>query len=189
MARRSASCGDNVHDVIESPDVTGPGMVFCVNVGIYHEAWGIGFRLEDNCLVTEDRCENLSAMIPRTVEEIEDTMRKKKIIHFLLYTFLLTRASGSLPVFLVLKVSDTLKSLKEFFQRDFPSVFINVAAFQRNQIFLLLQIFYNSFSGWKGGPGFDTNVGSLGFRFVPEAEIIHLRKFHTDNGSVFFFFR
>ena len=50
-------------------------MVFCVDVGVYHEEWGIGFRLEDNCLVTENGCENLSAAIPRTVEEIEAVMR------------------------------------------------------------------------------------------------------------------
>ena len=73
--------GYDVHDVVETPEVIGPGMVFCVDIGIYHEDWGIGFRLEDNCLVTENGCENLSAMIPRTIEEIEDTMRKENF-HF-----------------------------------------------------------------------------------------------------------
>ena len=68
--------GYDVHDAIELPDVLAPGMVFCVDVGIYHEAWGIGFRLEDNCLVTENGCENLSAAIPRTIEEIEAAMAK-----------------------------------------------------------------------------------------------------------------
>lgn len=66
--------GFDVHDVVKTPEVLEPGMVFCVDVGIYHEGWGIGFRLEDNCLVTEDGCENLSAGIPRTVEEIEAVM-------------------------------------------------------------------------------------------------------------------
>ena len=68
--------GYDVHDAIETPEVLAPGMVFCVDVGIYHEGWGIGFRLEDNCLVTEDGCENLSAAIPRTIEEIEAVMKK-----------------------------------------------------------------------------------------------------------------
>lgn len=68
--------GYDVHDVIEKPEFIAPGMVFCVDVGIYHEEWGIGFRLEDNCLVTEDGCENLSVNIPRTIEEIEAVMRK-----------------------------------------------------------------------------------------------------------------
>lgn len=68
--------GYDVHDVVERPQFIAPGMVFCVDIGIYHEEWGIGFRLEDNCLVTEGGCENLSAITPRTMEEIEDTMRK-----------------------------------------------------------------------------------------------------------------
>ena len=63
--------GYDVHDVVERPGKIAPNMVFCVDVGIYHEAWGIGFRLEDNCLVTEGGCENLSAAIPRTVKDIE----------------------------------------------------------------------------------------------------------------------
>lgn len=66
--------GFDVHDVVEAPEVIAPNMVFCVDVGIYHEEWGIGFRLEDNCLVTEDGCENLSAAIPRSIEEIEAFM-------------------------------------------------------------------------------------------------------------------
>ena len=68
--------GYDVHDAIEAPETLQPGMVFCVDVGIYHEEWGIGFRLEDNCLVTETGCENLSAAIPRTIEEIEAVMAK-----------------------------------------------------------------------------------------------------------------
>lgn len=68
--------GYDVHDAVMCPEIIAPGMVFCVDVGIYHEEWGIGFRLEDNCLVTEDGCENLSAITPRTIQEIEDTMQK-----------------------------------------------------------------------------------------------------------------
>lgn len=69
--------GYDVHDLV---DVDGgrrllePGMVFCVDVGIYHEEWGIGFRLEDNCLITEDGCECLSAVVPRSIQDIEDYM-------------------------------------------------------------------------------------------------------------------
>ena len=68
--------GWDVHDQVQLPEILEPGMVFCVDVGIYHEGWGIGFRLEDNCLVTEEGCENLSAAIPRTIEEIEAAMAK-----------------------------------------------------------------------------------------------------------------
>ena len=67
--------GYDVHDVVrQNVGLTAPGMVFCVDIGLYYEEWGIGFRVEDNCLVTEDGCENLSAGIPRTIAEIEDEM-------------------------------------------------------------------------------------------------------------------
>ena len=55
--------GYDVHDMIKRPEIIAPNMVFCVDIGVYHEEWGIGFRLEDNCLVTENGCENLSAAI------------------------------------------------------------------------------------------------------------------------------
>ena len=67
--------GYDVHDAVQRPEIIAPGMVFCVDVGIYHEEWGIGFRLEDNCLVTEGGCENLSAITPRSIEDIEAVMR------------------------------------------------------------------------------------------------------------------
>ena len=67
--------GYDVHDMVKRPEVLAPNMVFCVDVGVYNEEWGIGFRLEDNCLVTEDGCENLSAAIPRTIADIEAAMR------------------------------------------------------------------------------------------------------------------
>ncbi|MCL2422012.1 MAG: M24 family metallopeptidase, partial [Defluviitaleaceae bacterium] len=65
--------GYDVHDEVDVPGdrLLEAGMIFCVDVGIYCEDWGIGFRLEDNCLVTEDGCINLSAAIPRSIEEIE----------------------------------------------------------------------------------------------------------------------
>lgn len=68
--------GWDTHDFVEA-EIIEPGMVFCVDIGIYCEEWGIGFRLEDNCLVTEDGCENLTASIPRTIEEIEAVMGGK----------------------------------------------------------------------------------------------------------------
>lgn len=68
--------GFDVHDAVKAPELIKPGMVFCVDIGIYNEEWGIGFRVEDNCLVTESGCENLSVMTPRTIAEIEETMQK-----------------------------------------------------------------------------------------------------------------
>lgn len=69
--------GYDVHDWVIYPQVIEPGMVFCVDVGIYCEEWGIGFRLEDNCLVTDTGCANLSGQIPRTIEDIEAIMQKQ----------------------------------------------------------------------------------------------------------------
>lgn len=68
--------GLDVHDDVPSGGPLQPGMIFCVDIGIYCEEWGIGFRLEDNCLVTEAGCENLSRQIPRTVAEIEQAMAR-----------------------------------------------------------------------------------------------------------------
>ena len=61
-----------------------PGMVFTIEPGLYFQPddttvpapWrGIGIRLEDNILVTEDGALNLSANIPRTAVEIEAWMK------------------------------------------------------------------------------------------------------------------
>lgn len=68
--------GYDTHDLVEA-EIIEPGMVFCVDIGIYCEEWGIGFRLEDNCLVTENGCENLTGAIPRTIEDIEAVMAGK----------------------------------------------------------------------------------------------------------------
>lgn len=70
--------GFDTHDMVNLKAYNGlmaPGMVFCVDVGIYVEEWGIGFRLEDNCLITENGCENLSVVTPRSIDDIEGIMR------------------------------------------------------------------------------------------------------------------
>jgi Xaa-Pro aminopeptidase len=53
-------------------------MVFTVDAGIYVREWGIGLRIEDNVRVTADGCENLSAAIPATIEEIESLMASSR---------------------------------------------------------------------------------------------------------------
>ena len=61
-----------------------PGMVFTIEPGLYFqpddltvpaEFRGIGVRIEDDILVTADGAENLSARIPRTVDEVEAWVR------------------------------------------------------------------------------------------------------------------
>jgi Xaa-Pro aminopeptidase len=66
--------GLNTHDVGGYDEPMAENMVFTVDAGIYVREWGIGLRIEDNVLVTADGCENLSAAIPATMEEIESLM-------------------------------------------------------------------------------------------------------------------
>jgi Xaa-Pro aminopeptidase len=72
------SLGMDTHD-IETPhrDITfEPGVVFTVEPGIYIEEEGIGIRIEDDILVTEDGVINLSSDIIKSVGEIEEFMKK-----------------------------------------------------------------------------------------------------------------
>jgi Xaa-Pro aminopeptidase len=57
-----------------------PGMILTVEPGLYFKAddllvpqelRGIGVRIEDDVLVTQDGCENLSAALPRTSTDVE----------------------------------------------------------------------------------------------------------------------
>ncbi len=66
--------GLNTHDVGGYDEPMTENMIFTVDAGIYVREWGIGLRIEDNVLVTGDGCENLSASIPSTIEELEDLM-------------------------------------------------------------------------------------------------------------------
>lgn len=61
-----------------------PGMILTVEPGLYFKAddefvperfRGIGVRIEDDVLVTEDGFENLSASMPRTSRDVEEWMR------------------------------------------------------------------------------------------------------------------
>jgi len=71
--------GLDTHDVGGYEEPMAENMVFTVDAGIYVREWGIGLRIEDNVLVTADGCENLSASIPATIEEIEDLMAQKDV--------------------------------------------------------------------------------------------------------------
>jgi len=69
--------GLDTHDVGGYEEPIAENMVIVVDAGIYVHEWGIGLRIEDNVLVTTDGCENLSASIPTTIEEIESFMADK----------------------------------------------------------------------------------------------------------------
>lgn len=78
--------GIDVHDCAQArremymDGVIQPGMVFTIEPGLYfqpddltvpEEYRGIGVRIEDDILITEDGAENLSAGIPRTSHDVE----------------------------------------------------------------------------------------------------------------------
>ena len=81
--------GLDVHDCSQArremylDAVLEPGMVFTIEPGLYfsaddelvpEELRGIGVRIEDDVLVTDGGCENLSAMLPREPDAIEAWM-------------------------------------------------------------------------------------------------------------------
>jgi Xaa-Pro aminopeptidase len=73
----SHSLGLDTHDVGNYRNLLiEPGMVLTVEPGLYIEEEGIGIRIEDDVLVTEDGNEVLSKDIIRSVEEIEAFMSK-----------------------------------------------------------------------------------------------------------------
>ena len=51
-------------------------MVWTVEPGIYIEEEKIGVRIEDDILVTEDGCINLTSGMIKSVEDIEAFMKK-----------------------------------------------------------------------------------------------------------------
>jgi Xaa-Pro aminopeptidase len=83
--------GIDVHDCAQArremylDAVLEPGMVFTIEPGLYFKAddlavpeeyRGIGVRIEDDVLITEDGNENLSAALPRRPEDVEAWMAR-----------------------------------------------------------------------------------------------------------------
>jgi len=89
MTRRGGGCshyvGMAVHDVGGGPrgEPLKPGMVFACDILAVFPDENLGVRVEDTIVITEDGCENLTAGIPRKIEDIEATMKRKGIIQVL----------------------------------------------------------------------------------------------------------
>ncbi len=66
--------GLDTHDVTLMDSVLAPGHVITNEPGLYISEEGIGIRIEDDLLVTEQGCRNLSCT-PKTVAEIEELMK------------------------------------------------------------------------------------------------------------------
>lgn len=69
--------GLEVHDATPDGPLE-PGMVVTIEPGVYIKDRGLGVRIEDDILVTRTGRENLSAMIPKTREEIEKAMKRRQ---------------------------------------------------------------------------------------------------------------
>lgn len=67
--------GLEVHDI--TPDgVLKPGMVVTIEPGVYLPERKVGIRIEDDILITRSGNTNLTSMIPKTIEDIEASMRR-----------------------------------------------------------------------------------------------------------------
>jgi len=84
--------GLDVHDVLEKgpskrTTILQPGMVLASDpaLKIRDENGNVidGNKIENTVLITEDGCENLTFLVPRTVEEIERVMAEKGITDIL----------------------------------------------------------------------------------------------------------
>lgn len=74
----SHSLGLETHDKMNYKEPLKPGVVLTVEPGLYIFQEGIGIRIEDDVVVTEDGCEVLSKGLVKTVDDIEALMTKYK---------------------------------------------------------------------------------------------------------------
>ncbi len=75
MHGMSHHIGLDVHDSIDKFKPFEPGMILTCEPGIYIREEGIGIRIENDLLITEDEPINLFEGLPTEIEEIEAAMR------------------------------------------------------------------------------------------------------------------
>jgi len=76
MHGMSHHIGLDVHDSIDKFKPFAPGMILTCEPGIYIREEGIGIRIENDLLITEDEPVNLFEGLPIEVEEIEAAMQR-----------------------------------------------------------------------------------------------------------------
>ncbi len=79
MHGTSHSLGMDVHDPFDRSESFAPGMVLTCEPGIYIQGEGIGIRLENDILITENGPVDLMADIPIEAYEIEDLMQSNLV--------------------------------------------------------------------------------------------------------------
>jgi len=67
--------GLDVHDPADYTVPLKPGMVISNEPGVYLPDEGFGIRIEDDLLITDNGCDELTKAIPKTVADIEAAMR------------------------------------------------------------------------------------------------------------------
>jgi len=72
--------GLEVHDVGDNDAKLLPGMVFTIEPGVYDPETGIGVRIEDVVVVTEDGCEVLTDGVPKTRAEVEALVQSSGVL-------------------------------------------------------------------------------------------------------------
>ncbi len=65
--------GLEIHDITPDGELE-PGNVITIEPGIYLPDEKIGVRIEDDVVITGNGCRNLSAMIPKTIEDVQAAM-------------------------------------------------------------------------------------------------------------------
>ena len=75
--------GMEVHDVGDRRAPLEPGVAFTVEPGLYEDETGIGIRIEDVVVITEDGCEVITGQVPRERDAIEALIAARGVLDWM----------------------------------------------------------------------------------------------------------